>query len=511
MYRLLLPLFVFVQISAIAQAPGSTDASFGPNGIKNIPYYVWNIIPLPDNSFLTSGYETDLFEFLTYWKYKPDGSTDSTYGMDGKIITPVKNVPQLKDLQDGKFVFLTREIIGLPNNAADLKIGMLNADFEMDSTWGASGFATLDIGYNEYGRSAARLPDGKIMVFGATKPVTNPDYESSIFLARFTAEGQVDSTFGYNGWSKPDIQNWFDYRWQNPVGLVVFPDGKFIIGAEIRRKDPFKNFFYFAKYLPDGAIDSDFGTDGYIYQEIGAQTTILTEMLLDDQGRLLALGLADYSLTVMARYSSNGQLDNTFSSDGIFTTDFMILSSVVLQPDGKILLGGNEYSGNIDQTRIMRLTENGNFDNSFSGDGKVTFNLAPNEEELYDLKLQANGKILFSGIKYSSNQNYLARLHSGLVVASEEPFATTIKTAKVMPSLVYNDRDLTIEFPHSGLADPSAILINMSGRTTVIELKDSGDELHLSAQIPEQLSPGFYHILFMCNQNEVARVSFIKV
>ncbi|MBC7776856.1 MAG: hypothetical protein H7246_15595, partial [Phycisphaerae bacterium] len=89
MQRLLLPLFVFVQISAtvLAQAPGSTDASFGPNGIKNIPHYAWNIIPLSDNSFLTSGFETNLSEFLTYWKYKPDGSTDSTFGIDGKIVT----------------------------------------------------------------------------------------------------------------------------------------------------------------------------------------------------------------------------------------------------------------------------------------------------------------------------------------------------------------------------------------------------------------------------------------
>ncbi|MBC7778234.1 MAG: hypothetical protein H7246_22565, partial [Phycisphaerae bacterium] len=419
---------------------------------------------------------------------------------------------KLTDLHNGKLVFLTQETIGLPDNKTDLKIGMMHSDFEIDHAWGVDGFATLNVGHNEYGSAAGAQPDGKIIVFGATTPANNPEYESSIFIGRFTAEGLIDSTFGFQGWRKPDIQTWFDYRWQDPIGLVVFPDGKFLIGAAIRRKEPSdKSHFFFAKYLSNGSIDQDFGTDGYIYQDIGAQTTVLQEMLLDDQGRLIAVGIADYSLTVMARYLPNGQLDNTFSGDGLFTTNFMLGNTSLVQPDGKILVGGNEYNINNDQTRFMRLTENGNFDNSFSGDGKVTFNFVPNEEQIFDLDLQANGKILFSGFKNSLDQNYLARLYSGLVVATEEPLAATIKPAKVTPSLIYNDRDITIAFPHSGLADPTAILIDLSGKTALIELKDAGDELHISTQIPTQLSPGLYHILFVGNHDEVARASFIKM
>ncbi len=515
MQRLLLSLFVFLNFSgfAMAQSPGTMDASFGTNGVLNIPFYAFDIFPQPDNSFFTKGFDSPQFEYYVYWKHQPNGTLDSTYGVDGKFITPASNIERIEALGNDKFALLSQETIGLPNNDKDLKISVLNANFETDSSWGLSGSARFNAGYSEFGLYPGIQPDGKLVLFGLSVPPNNLDYETSIFLCRFTAAGLIDSTFGFNGLLKPYIENSFDYRWQSPVGLIMLPDGKFLIGAQVRIMDPIdKSRFYFARYLPNGAIDQNFGSGGYIYQDIGSQTTVLKGMALDNQGRLIAFGIADYSLTVMARYLPNGQLDNTFSGDGLFTNNYMDANTMVVQPDRKILVGGNEYNINMDQLRIMRLNENGSFDNSFSSDGKVSFNFAPNaEEQIFDLELQANGKILFSGLKNQTGENYLVRLHSGLIVATEEPLSPSIKTAKACPSLVQNESEIAITFPHSGVTDPTAILVDASGRTSFLGLKDGGDGLNLSTQIPAQLSPGLYHILFVYNDGDLARASFMKL
>lgn len=515
MPRFLNPLLLLlcIPVALFAQNPGTPDASFGLNGIKDIPFLALNIFPQTDNSIFIRGFDSNQLDFYTFWKYQPDGSLDSTYGIDGKFITPAKNGDRIEFLNTNSFIHVTQKNIGLPDNSTDLKIGKMNADFELDTTWGLGGYASIDIGYNDGGWFASQLPDGKIVVFGATTQKNNPNYESTIFIARFTQNGMPDSTFGFKGWVRPYVPNEDNYRWQTPVGLLIRPDGKFLIGASINRMQPTQNSrFYFAQYMPEGYPDNSFGDDGIIFDNIGTQTSVLNDMMLDNQGRLIGVGIADYSLAALARYLPNGQPDNTFSGDGFFTNNFMNANTAVAQPDGKILVGGNEYNIERDQIRIMRLNENGSFDNSFSGDGKIIMNLIPNSsEQIFDLELQADGKILFSGLKNEVSENFLSRIYSGLVVATEEPFSPSVKSAKVQPSIVHQHTKINIVHPHLGLIDPTGLLIDATGQIRPIDLSDDHDGLNVSVQIPTQLMPGIYHILFECNKGEIVRASFVKM
>lgn len=106
----------------------------------------------------------------------------------------------------------------------------------------------------------------------------------------------------------------------------------------------------------------------------------------------------------IARLNSDGTLDTTFT---IGTGANNTISSVLIQEDGKIIIGGNytTFAG-ASSNRIARLNANGSRDTTFtSGAGA--------NASVETLVLEANGKILIGGsfTKFNNiNRNYIARL-----------------------------------------------------------------------------------------------------
>lgn len=89
-------------------------------------------------------------------------------------------------------------------------------------------------------------------------------------------------------------------------------------------------------------------------------------------------------------------LDPTFGSNGIVSTQFGELQSVILQPDGSIVSAGND---GVDFA-LTRHTSSGGLDTSFDGDGKVTTDFAGGGiagDEAFGLALQGDGKIVVVG------------------------------------------------------------------------------------------------------------------
>ncbi|WP_295406429.1 delta-60 repeat domain-containing protein [uncultured Thiocystis sp.] len=137
-------------------------------------------------------------------------------------------------------------------------------------------------------------------------------------------------------------------------------------------------------------------------------------MALQRDGRIVLAGSArkgtgDKSANfALARYSSNGLLDQSFGVNGRVNTDFFsgddTVYSIVLQRDGKVVVAGEAFR--LDQGRrtaaLARYKANGRLDTSFGQQGKVStvFN-ADNPDEVhsavYDLALESNGKIVAGG------------------------------------------------------------------------------------------------------------------
>lgn len=104
----------------------------------------------------------------------------------------------------------------------------------------------------------------------------------------------------------------------------------------------------------------------------------------------------------MVCLNQNGSLDTSFDGDGIFTTNTAGTPySVAVQPDGKIVTAGNVLVNSATDFSIVRLNENGSFDTTFDGDGKVSVNIGNNAANATDLAnaiaLQLDGKIIVGG------------------------------------------------------------------------------------------------------------------
>jgi uncharacterized delta-60 repeat protein len=127
-------------------------------------------------------------------------------------------------------------------------------------------------------------------------------------------------------------------------------------------------------------------------------------------GRISRQLLCAALVTTLASYCFAGvvTLDPTFNNAGFqsqnFVTTGALAESMVIQPDGRIVLGGYTWgvAGPTDFA-AMRYNSDGTMDMSFGGDGKVSSNLGPFDTARVVL-VQPDGKILFGGDRYAGGR-----------------------------------------------------------------------------------------------------------
>lgn len=154
--------------------------------------------------------------------------------------------------------------------------------------------------------------------------------------------------------------------------------------------------FFSINYLfsQDAQLDPAFGNDGIVVTNFGnnllllGSTDIARDVIIQPDGNIVAVGSTTVSVTglslllgisnfAIARYTTNGALDTTFSGDGLQISGFGLLpdlsndraTSVALQADNNIVVGGLAGGTNFG---LMRFLSNGSLDSSFDGNGKKT-------------------------------------------------------------------------------------------------------------------------------------------
>jgi len=103
----------------------------------------------------------------------------------------------------------------------------------------------------------------------------------------------------------------------------------------------------------DGDLDPTFGSAGKVMTDLANSTDIANAVALQADRKIVVVGTTyknnDYTDEDFAvvRYHADGTLDTTFGVNGKVTTDFpglaAVASSVVIQPDGKILVAGGAF------------------------------------------------------------------------------------------------------------------------------------------------------------------------
>ncbi len=160
-----------------------------------------------------------------------------------------------------------------------------------------------------------------------------------------------------------------------------------------------------------GDLDPTFGIGGIVTVDVPLTLsgTTATAGALQSDGKI---GVGGFTVTstagtdfAVARYNSNGSLDTSFGSGGAVLTNFSgtndeILFALAIQADGKIIAGGGSGTSPKDfNFALARYNSNGSLDSSFGNNGLVLtdflgFGLA---DSIQALALQSDGKIIAAG------------------------------------------------------------------------------------------------------------------
>ncbi|MBK7346136.1 MAG: hypothetical protein IPI98_04300 [Chitinophagaceae bacterium] len=161
--------------------------------------------------------------------------------------------------------------------------------------------------------------------------------------------------------------------------MAVQSDGKIVLAGY--HFNGSTNSIALTRFNIDGSLDNTFDGDGNLSTLIGTASEG-NAVAIQPDGKIVFAGSSyDNSgsgddLFLLVRYNTNGSLDNTFDTDGIVTTAFSgsngdIANALLIQTDGKIILAGSHHNGSTQDFAIARYNSNGSLDNSFDTDGKL--------------------------------------------------------------------------------------------------------------------------------------------
>ena len=222
---------------------------------------------------------------------------------------------------------------------------------------------------------------------------------AALLLSVGSAAAAPDPSFGQGG----GVMTFLSTEGSHAHALVLQPDGKLVAVGTVTAPQGAPEEFALVRYLPDGSLDTSFGSGGVVETPIPSGYAEANAAVLQPDGKIVVAG--DYlsaagSEFALARYNTDGSLDTSFGSGGIVTTQVEGVNSkafgLVLQPDGKIVAGGEATSSTGNGSALVRYLPDGSLDPSF-GTGGIAFSTQPGEHGFDAVALQPDGKILGVG------------------------------------------------------------------------------------------------------------------
>ncbi|MGH9826953.1 MAG: delta-60 repeat domain-containing protein, partial [Blastocatellia bacterium] len=216
------------------------------------------------------------------------------------------------------------------------------------------------------------------------------------------AAGDLDTTFGQGGKVTTDF-----FGSDDGAGAIALQsDGKLVVAGNATSPNTGLDFAL-ARYNVDGTLDTSFGIGGKVTTDFFGNTDIGSSVAIQPDGKILVGGNAKISFGnsdfALARYNSDGSLDPSFGSGGKVTTDFFggvdESFAIALQSDGKIILAGhaNMVNASNGDFALVRYNMNGTLDSTFGNSGKVTTDFFNGADAAFDVAIDGNGKIVAAG------------------------------------------------------------------------------------------------------------------
>jgi uncharacterized delta-60 repeat protein len=248
---------------------------------------------------------------------------------------------------------------------------------------------------DDWARAMTLQSDGKMVLVGYSSNGSNDDFA----VVRYNADGSLDTSFGTGGKVTISVGSSSDQAY----AVTTQTDGKIVVSGTSYNGSNLD--FAVIRLNTGGSLDTSFSGDGKVMVDFASGTDEAQSVVVQPDGKIIVGGYTNASLFALTRLNSDGTLDTSFGTAGKATTDVTAALdsgySLTLQSDGKILFAG---AGN-NNFAVVRYSSDGTLDSSFGTGGKVETDLAGGTDYGRSVVVNSDGTILVSG--YSSFGDFL--------------------------------------------------------------------------------------------------------
>jgi uncharacterized delta-60 repeat protein len=548
-------MMIGMSISSLYSQNLLLDTTFGPSGntingmdkgisVNVLPTYsqIRDVELQSDGKIVTFGSikNSNGQERFGVSRYNIDGSLDLTFGSNGVDTFLINsNYPQYSCRNyegavqsSGKIISAGRSPLstsaGTFNEGTILRI---NANGGIDSTFGINGRNYIDDrspNYSSAIQTATVMPDDKIITtFSGWDGVTNLNYRPGI--AKWTAAGDIDSTFGINGFCYSNIYG-------ETYGSKIQSDGKIILVGYIMDSNNYdKSEALIERFLPNGIVDSSFGNNGHT--RISVSTYSPDERFLrcfiQPDGKIIATGWTIDSLSgskyrvLTARFNTNGSIDSSFGNNGTIdqsTTaphdqlqqaNSKTFGGGFLLPDGSFIISSeNKYSvgryTSIGSLGFHKYNSSGSLDSTFGVNGFSLFTLSSDTttHRFDDLTILPSGEIIIGGFSYNyaSGGSYVSNTLAKFSISNN----TTSLKKNIIPgnyTIFPNPSNGNINIQSKGQGISKTSIYNSTGK--LIYFKDQLNLNNINIDISE-FKNGFYFLNIINKKGISTTIKLVK-
>lgn len=526
-------LFFLIEFSAYTQTPGILDSSFNSTGIVTTAFgpgedKAYTVAVDANDKIVVAGQTLNGGKYdFAIARYNEDGSLDESFGDDGRVTTVISEngnyIEGLLILEDGKIL-----VSGYIYDGAQFKIALAryNSDGSLDNTFNTDGKLILELGPGDtFAHDMKLQPDGKIVLAGSIFNGSDND----VLVVRLNADGSEDETFNSAGYVSIAVGESNDAAFE----LAIQPDGKIICAGYIIVEGP---DILIMRLNTDGTLDDSFGEEGISltsWDDIDQDNGVAYTLALQPDGKILLGGnvhslLADIQYVVIARYTAEGEPDNSFNDDGLLITGYFVVTSgdivetildLLVQPDGKIVAAVTSSFGLLTDFVLLRADANGETDDDFGVFGFIATDINEYDDLAEALSLQSDGKLIVAGYASNGSDNdfAVARYFTGIDTSAADTTivdTTTTDTTLLVESI--GNRGMTV-FPNPA-NDLLRIVFSAYPLQGNIIITDAAGRVLLNQFISEKelsinisgLQNGFYNAAMVQNGNLLYRKVFIK-
>ena len=342
---------------------GALDDTFGGDGkvtTEFVDAFATQVATYGDQKIIVAGSDDGLFALA---RYRYNGELDPTFDEDGKVTTDLTAgedvVRDIKVGNDGKILVAGT----VASDASDVATVRYDVDGSLDENYGDGGKVLITPSFNSSERSCSPYAgnecepvastlfqdNGKLLVLGQYWYGCN----RSIALGRYNRDGTLDETFHHDGRAEvytPFVDEELCERvyWGFPTDLAIGPKGGIVVGGvEWEESDcPGCGWHMMVhRYTPDGRLDDSFSSDGVAYAHPDSDWSEVEAVAVQPDGKVLAAGysgLNEGPRFLVARFTGDGKLDATFSKDGFADPSFEPgrAQAIALQDRGRFVVGG---------------------------------------------------------------------------------------------------------------------------------------------------------------------------